>query len=70
MSVLASGYAELGDFERAIEYAQLTLALAPEEEKPERARRIEQYYNRQASVVHPPVDTLFFRPDPSIATAD
>ena len=34
------------------------------------ARRIERYYNRQASVVHPPVDTLFFRPDPSVAAAD
>jgi glycosyltransferase involved in cell wall biosynthesis len=29
------------------------------------ARRIARYYNRQASVVYPPVDTTFFRPDPS-----
>jgi len=26
------------------------------------ARRIERYYNREASVVHPPVDTTFFKP--------
>jgi glycosyltransferase involved in cell wall biosynthesis len=29
------------------------------------ARRIKRYYNREASVVYPPVDTLFFRPDAS-----
>lgn len=27
------------------------------------ARRIRRYYNRRASVVYPPVDTRFFRPD-------
>lgn len=27
------------------------------------ARRIERYYNRQARVIHPPVDTEFYRPD-------
>ncbi len=30
------------------------------------ARRIAQYYNRQASVVYPPVDTTFFKPDTSV----
>ena len=34
------------------------------------ARRIEQYYNREAIVIHPPVDTTFFRPDPSVAAHD
>ena len=29
------------------------------------ARRIRQYYNRQAKVVYPPVDTTFYRPDRS-----
>jgi glycosyltransferase involved in cell wall biosynthesis len=29
------------------------------------ARRIARYYNREASVVYPPVDTNFFRPDSS-----
>jgi glycosyltransferase involved in cell wall biosynthesis len=29
------------------------------------ARRIGRYYNREASVVHPPVDTAFFTPDGS-----
>jgi tetratricopeptide (TPR) repeat protein len=43
VSVLASGYAEAGDFQRALEYAEQALFLAPEEERPERQRRIEQY---------------------------
>jgi glycosyltransferase involved in cell wall biosynthesis len=30
------------------------------------ARRIGRYYNREASVVYPPVDTEFFRPDASV----
>jgi glycosyltransferase involved in cell wall biosynthesis len=30
------------------------------------ARRIGRYYNREASVVYPPVDTGFFRPDDSV----
>src|SRR2546428_4244220 len=34
------------------------------------ARRIERYYNREASVVHPPVNTSFFRPDPSVEASD
>jgi glycosyltransferase involved in cell wall biosynthesis len=31
------------------------------------ARRIRRYYNREASVVHPPIDTAFFQPDASAA---
>jgi glycosyltransferase involved in cell wall biosynthesis len=27
------------------------------------ARRIRRYYNRRASVIHPPVDTVFYHPD-------
>jgi glycosyltransferase involved in cell wall biosynthesis len=34
------------------------------------ARRIKRYYNREASVVYPPVDTNFFRPDTSNANGD
>ena len=30
------------------------------------ARRIGRYYNREASVVYPPVDTEFFKPDASV----
>ena len=33
------------------------------------ARRIGRYYNREASVVYPPVDTEFFKPDPSVPLA-
>jgi glycosyltransferase involved in cell wall biosynthesis len=33
------------------------------------ARRIGRYYNREASVVYPPVDTDFFKPDASIPVA-
>jgi glycosyltransferase involved in cell wall biosynthesis len=29
------------------------------------ADRIRRYYNRRSAVLHPPVDTAFFRPDPS-----
>jgi glycosyltransferase involved in cell wall biosynthesis len=31
------------------------------------ARRIRRYYNREASVVYPPIDTVFFHPDASAA---
>ncbi|MBI3401924.1 MAG: glycosyltransferase [Acidobacteria bacterium] len=31
------------------------------------ARRIRRYYNRDASVVYPPIDTAFFQPDASAA---
>jgi glycosyltransferase involved in cell wall biosynthesis len=31
------------------------------------ARRIGRYYNREASVVYPPVDTEFFKPDVSVS---
>jgi glycosyltransferase involved in cell wall biosynthesis len=29
------------------------------------ARRIAVYYNRQSAIVHPPVDTVFYTPDPA-----
>jgi glycosyltransferase involved in cell wall biosynthesis len=32
------------------------------------ARRIREYYNREASVVYPPVDTVFFSPSESAST--
>lgn len=34
------------------------------------ARRIGKYYNRSATVLHPPVDTEFFTPDPRVARED
>ena len=34
------------------------------------ARRIRRYYNREASVVYPPVDTDFFKPDASVPVTD
>ncbi len=45
LSVLAAGYAEVGDFESAIRYAQQTLKLAPENEKETRRSRVRQYEN-------------------------
>ncbi|MCM2372952.1 tetratricopeptide repeat protein [Aporhodopirellula aestuarii] len=46
VSVLATGYAEAGNFETAIKYAKQALDLAPEEEKPNRQNRIHQYENK------------------------
>lgn len=34
------------------------------------AQRVEQYWDREATVVHPPVDTDFFRPDPAVQKGD
>ena len=34
------------------------------------AQRIERYYKRQATVIHPPVDTDFFTPDPTVTRED
>jgi glycosyltransferase involved in cell wall biosynthesis len=31
------------------------------------AGRIRRYYNRRSTIVHPPVDTAFYRPDPAVA---
>ena len=47
ISVLGSAYAEAGDFDSAIKYAVMALEMAPEDEKPERSRRITQFQNRQ-----------------------
>jgi glycosyltransferase involved in cell wall biosynthesis len=33
------------------------------------AGRIQRYYNRASTVVHPPVDTNFFQPSPAVASA-
>lgn len=43
LSVLASAYAECGDFSAALQYAQLAYELAPEDEKPKRLERLQQY---------------------------
>ncbi|MGP6175228.1 glycosyltransferase [Corynebacterium sp. A21] len=34
------------------------------------AERIENWWHREATVVHPPVDTSFFTPDPSVSKGD
>ena len=47
LSILAAAYAETGDFANAIEYAQQAHDLAPDEEQPERRRRLEQYERRE-----------------------
>lgn len=43
ISVLAGAWAECGDFEKAIRFAERALELAPESEKPERVARLELY---------------------------
>lgn len=45
LSCVAAAYAELGDFEKAIQFAKQTEAIAPEEEKPTRAKRVRQFEN-------------------------
>ncbi len=46
VSVLATGYAEAGNFEIAIKYAKQAMELAPEEEKSKRQNRIHQFENK------------------------
>jgi tetratricopeptide (TPR) repeat protein len=46
ISVLAAGYAEKGDFEAAIRFGEQAFALAPDDERAERQRRLEQFSNR------------------------
>lgn len=48
ISVLAAAYAECGNFESALKYAQLALELAPAEEKASRQDRIDKYQRREA----------------------
>jgi tetratricopeptide (TPR) repeat protein len=43
VSVLAAGYAESGDFATAIRYARQAHDLAPDDDKPNRLQRIEEY---------------------------
>lgn len=47
LSAVAGAWAECGDFDKAIEYAERALELAPDFEKPERRERIEQYRRGQ-----------------------
>jgi tetratricopeptide (TPR) repeat protein len=46
VSVYAAAWAEVGDFESACKYAQMALDLAPENEKLERASRLNQFQKR------------------------
>ena len=48
MSVLGAAYAEKGNFEKAVKYATMSLDLAPEDEKPDRLKRIDQFRQGQA----------------------
>jgi tetratricopeptide (TPR) repeat protein len=43
ISVLAAGYATIGNFRQAIEYSKIAMDLAPESEKNSRKLRMEQY---------------------------
>jgi tetratricopeptide (TPR) repeat protein len=43
VSGLAAAYAESGDYESAVRFAEMTLDMAPAEERGERMRRLEQY---------------------------
>lgn len=47
LSILAAAFAETGNFSRALECAEKCLELAPEEEKAERAKRIDQYKRQE-----------------------
>jgi len=47
VSIVAAAYAECGDFATAIRYAQQAHDLAPDDEKPERLRRIEQFQRNE-----------------------
>ncbi|MEZ6032952.1 MAG: hypothetical protein R3C17_07655 [Planctomycetaceae bacterium] len=43
LSAKAAAYAELGDFQEAVRFAELSLEAAPEQQKPVRVHRLEQF---------------------------
>lgn len=47
LSILAAAFAKTGNFSRALECAEKCLELAPEEEKAERAKRIDQFKRQE-----------------------
>lgn len=47
LTTLAGAWAECGEFDKAIEYAERALELAPDSEKAERRERVEQYRRGQ-----------------------
>jgi tetratricopeptide (TPR) repeat protein len=53
VSVCAAAYAEVGDFESACKFATLAYDLAPQDEKPHRELRIEQFKNRVPFRIEP-----------------
>lgn len=46
ISGLAAAFAELGDFDQAVHFAQMAMELAPADEQENRRKRLEQYRNR------------------------
>ena len=46
LSGLANAWAECGDFDKAVHFAEHALKLAPAHEQPERQERVDQYRNR------------------------
>lgn len=61
ISVLAAAKAELGDFDQAIEFAEWALRLAPEREKGDQQKRIEQYRNKQPFRINDALPRTTFR---------
>ena len=56
ISVLGAAYSEAGEFDSALKYAKMALEMAPDNEKPERTRRIAQFQNQQPFRI-PPTDS-------------
>jgi tetratricopeptide (TPR) repeat protein len=52
VSVLAAAYAETGDFDQAIHFAEVALQIAPEEEKQTRSERRQQYQRGEPYRIH------------------
>jgi tetratricopeptide (TPR) repeat protein len=47
LSALGAAYSEAGHFDKALKYARMAFELAPQDEKPERTKRIAEFQNQQ-----------------------